>query len=233
MAESPETIRTFDNVPLELPLAGVASRGLAFAIDSLVLAVVSVIWVLVTEALAAGSGLAVGWMWGIGFFGVFLLQWGYFVFFEIKMRGATPGKAVLKLRVVSSQGGTPSPNALVVRNVLRMFPDMFVGVVLMAVDPMSRRAGDRLAGTLVIHEGGERTGLALSKIPQGWSGPEVAAVEAYLERASILEPWVSMELGERICRWIERDYPEMLDGIERSGRHPAAVLHDVFQVEWL
>jgi uncharacterized RDD family membrane protein YckC len=233
MMESPETIRTLDNVPLELPLAGVASRGLAFAIDSLLLAVVSTVWFLVIMAVTGGTGLAVGWLWGIGLVGVFLLQWGYFVFFEIKMRGGTPGKGALKLRVVSSQGGTPSPSALVVRNVLRMFPDMFVGVILMAVDPMSRRAGDRLAGTLVIHEGGERTGPALGKIPQGWGGPEVAVVEAYLERAAILEPAVSMELGQRIYHWIERDYPEMLEGIERSGRHPAAVLHDVFQVERL
>lgn len=233
MMESPETIRTLDNVPLELPLAGVASRGLAFAIDSVLLAAISAVWLIVIMAVTAGVGLAVGWIWGFGLLGVFLLQWGYFVFFEIRMRGGTPGKAALKLRVVSAQGGTPSPSALVIRNVLRMFPDMLVGVILMAVDPMSRRAGDRLAGTLVIHEGEERGGLVLGRIPQGWGGPEVAVVEAYLERAAMLDSAASMELGRRIYHWIERDHPELLEGIERSGRHPAAVLHDVFRVERL
>jgi len=211
----------------------VASRGLAFALDSLILAVVTALWFLVVMVAVGGAGLGMGWTWGLGALGGFALQWGYFVFFEIRMRGATPGKSVLGLRVITSVGGTPSAGALVVRNLLRLIPDTFIGVLLMAADSQARRAGDRLAGTLVIHEAPDRPSLALGRIPPGWGGGHVATVEAYLERAAILEPTVSVEIGDRIVRWIERDHPEMLAGIERQGRHPAAVLHEVFQVEQL
>ena len=41
--------------------------------------------------------------------------------------------------------------ALLVRNMVRLI-DSFVGVWLMLLDPRARRLGDRLAGTLVVHE---------------------------------------------------------------------------------
>ncbi|NOZ95345.1 MAG: RDD family protein [Acidobacteria bacterium] len=233
MIESAETIRTLDNVPLEFPLAGVASRGLAFAIDTLIVSFASVFWFIAVMGAGSGAGLGLGWIWGLGLLGAFLIQWGYFVFFEIRMRGSTPGKNVLKLRVITSEGGTPSPGALVIRNLLRLIPDTFVGVILMAIDPMARRAGDRLAGTLVIHEAPDRPSLALGTIPHGWGGDQVATVEAYLERAAVLQPAISVEIGERILRWLMRDHPEMLDGIDREGKHPATVLHEVFRVERL
>ena len=233
MSESPQTVRSLDNVPLEFPLAGVASRGLAFALDSLILGALTAVLFIAVMLATAGAGLGKGWIFGLGLVGAFALQWGYFVFFEIRMQGATPGKNVLKLRVITSEGGTPSPGALVVRNLLRLIPDTFIGALLMAADPQARRAGDRLAGTLVIHEAEDRPSLALGRIPPGWGGDEVATVEAYLERAAILEPEVSVEIGDRIVRWIERDHPEMLAGIERAGKHPAAVLYEVFGVEQL
>ena len=53
----------------------------------------------------------------------------------------------LRLRVVTAEGGRPGASALLMRNLVRAL-DLVFGIPLMAVDPLSRRLGDRLAGTL-------------------------------------------------------------------------------------
>ncbi len=233
MAPTGGVVRSLDNVPIQLPLAGVATRGLAFALDSLLLGLLTALVFIVGLSFAGLFKEHSGWAWALVFLAAFLVQWGYFALSEVLMQGRTPGKAALKLRVVTTEGGMPPPGALVLRNLVRLIPDLFVGVFLMAADPLARRAGDRLAGTLVIHEGEERSPIALTRIPPGWGGAEVATVEAYLERAAILEAEVSWALGERIIRWLERDHPQMLEGVERANRHPASVLMDALGVERL
>lgn len=49
----------------------------------------------------------------------FMLWNGYFIFFEMGPRGATPGKRALKMRVASRDGGQLTPEAVVARNLLR------------------------------------------------------------------------------------------------------------------
>ena len=233
MASTGEVVRSLDNVPIELPLAGVATRGLAFALDWLLLGLLTAL--VLVAALSAGHlfGAHGGWGWAVAALAAFLVQWGYFAVSEVLMQGRTPGKAALHLRVVTTEGGMPPAGALLLRNLVRLIPDLFIGVFLMAADPLARRTGDRLAGTLVIHERREQAPVTLTRIPPGWGGAEVATVEAYLERAAILEPEVSWALGERILRWLERDHPEMLEGVEREDRHPATVLHEALGVERL
>lgn len=233
MPSTGEVVRSLDNVPIELPLAGVATRGLAFALDWLLLGLLTALVFLVGLFSGGLFGKKAGWAWAVVLLAAFLVQWGYFALSEVLMQGRTPGKAALKLRVVTADGGMPPAGALVLRNLVRLIPDLFVGVFLMAADPLARRAGDRLAGTLVIHEREERSPIALTRIPPGWGGAEVATVESYLERAAILEAETSWALGERIIRWLERDHPAMLEGVERENRHPASVLMDALGVERL
>jgi len=226
-------VRTLDNVALELPLAGVASRGLAFAVDSLLLLVLQAFLLVVLLGGATLAGAAPGWALAAAVGLSFLSQWWYFALAEIALRGATPGKAVLGLRTVAADGGRPSAGALILRNLVRGIPDLFVGVFLMAADPLARRVGDRLAGTVVIREGRPRPRPTLTRVPPGWGAAEIAAVETYLERLPDLEPDVARRLGERIVRWLERDAPELLDGVEVEGREPAEVVREALGVERL
>ncbi len=50
---------------------------------------------------------------------LFVIWNGYFMFFEMGPRGATPGKRIMKIRVASRDGGRLTPEAVVARNLLR------------------------------------------------------------------------------------------------------------------
>lgn len=226
-----EEILSLDNVPLRLPIAGVASRGLAFALDSMILSLFSLVIVFAGFSFFGVFQNHGGWIAAMIFLLLFLLQWGYFALSEILMQGRTPGKAALKLRVVTTEGGLPARSALTLRNLLLFIPDLFVGIFMMAADPLARRVGDRVAGTLVIRENPDTSPLSLTRVPRGWDGDRLALVEAYLERAATLEIEPSYAIGERILRWVERDEASFLEGIERSGRHPASILYEAFGVE--
>jgi uncharacterized RDD family membrane protein YckC len=223
-----EPVLGLDNIALELPLAGLGSRLLAAMVDYSVLALVALVYAVVGGmGMAALPGMSTGLKVGLFILGFFLLHWGYFIVFEIATAGRTPGKRAVRLRVVGREGGTPSAMAFVVRNLLRAF-DILVGVLLVALDAQGRRLGDRLAGTLVVHERPQGQELSLGRIPPGWGAKEVAVVEAFLARAELgAEP--TLRLGARLIALVERDAPRFLDGIDRSA-HPRQVLTQALEV---
>ncbi len=195
-----------DNVPLELPLAGVGSRSLAAIIDYLFLAALAGLW---GTACLVTSGLldfAASWMWAIFTLGLFFLQWGYFAALEIVMQGQTPGKSFVGLRVVSYQGGRSSAGAIVMRNLIRTV-DLAFGLAAMAIDRRSRRLGDMAAGTLVVHQQAPGSGdeVELRRVPASWGAREIRVVESFLRRAARMEPQRAQALAEKILRWIRRE----------------------------
>jgi uncharacterized RDD family membrane protein YckC len=222
-----ESILGLDNIRLDLPVAGLGSRSLAAFLDYLLLAVLSVLWVFfcalvltrVTETLGIVLLLA----------GLFLLQWGYFAGQEIATQGRTFGKRAMRLRVVTAEGGTPGAGALLIRNLVRLL-DLVFGVLLMAFDPLSRRLGDRLAGTLVVHERSLEGGPVLGRVPSGWGARELAAVESFLARAETLEGGQRRQMAERILAGIRRDAPELLAGADPAA-DPVAALRQALQAE--
>jgi hypothetical protein len=132
--------------------------------------------------------------------------------------------------VVTAEGGTPSAGALLIRNLVRSI-DLLVGVLLMAFDPLSRRLGDRLAGTLVIHDRPPEVGPLLGRVPPGWGARELAAVEALLARAGTIEdPALVRRMAERVLDRIRRDAPGLLAGVD-TGADPLAAIRQALQVE--
>lgn len=205
---SRETVLGIDNIPLDLPVAGLGSRTLAGMIDYLALGV----GMLLLGSIALGVGAAAGAAdvtLVILVIGFFLLHWGYFAAFEIAMGGRTPGKAAVGLRTVHRAGGAAGKGALVVRNLLRTV-DLMVGAPLMALDPLARRLGDHVAGTLVVHVRPAPARPVLGRVPPGWTAREVALAESLLARASDLDGDRAERLARRMLSWIERDAPEML-----------------------
>ena len=210
---SPElgTVLSLDNVPVELPLARVGSRVLAGLLDYLLLFFILLLWSGGMIGLAKGLGLRPGW--GIGFWllGCFALDYGYFAVQEIAFDGRTAGKRVFGLRVVARDGAAAGNGALLVRNLVRSI-DVLFGVLLMALDPLSRRLGDRLAGTLVVHQRPAHDDLLIARLPAGWGAAETQLVESYLRRARELEPAARLALGRRLERWVDERAPGFLPG---------------------
>jgi uncharacterized RDD family membrane protein YckC len=205
------TVLSLDNVPVELPVARVGSRVLAGVVDYLLLTLLMLGWLFGGIALSAALELRPGWGIAAIVVGLFLLDYGYFALQEVLGQGRTLGKRLFGLRVVARDGSAASAGALLVRNLVRVL-DLAVGVVVMAIDPLARRLGDRLAGTLVVHQrrsGGE---VVLARLPQGWGAEEARLVESLLRRAPELEPGARAQLAGRMERWVDQRAPGFLPG---------------------
>ena len=165
-------IVTPEGVPLTVELAEFSERAIALIIDLLIC-----LGVAIAIALAF-LFLAVKGVGGIVFVAilnlmVFFLRVLYFIHFELSGRGATPGKRVAGIRVIDRRGGPLRASAVIARNLTREL-EVFLPIgilfsagsggwgnllalgwlicflVLMLVNRDRMRAGDLIAGTLVI-----------------------------------------------------------------------------------
>lgn len=209
---SEEAILGLDNVRLELPIAGAGSRVLAAFLDYLVVGILSAALVIGAIVLGTNSEWR-WWVFALLLAGLFVIDYGYFAGMEIATGGQTLGKRALDLVVLNRQGGRAGPAAFLIRNCVRL-PDLLIGVPMMAADPLARRLGDRLAGTIVVHgHPAESVHVVLRRMPRGWSGENIALLEDFLRRSADLEPYRADRIARRLLAAIQRDDPEMLAGI--------------------
>lgn len=210
-------IDTPEQVALEFPVAGIGSRFLAIAVDTLLQAGLYVVLAIVffggfnIARVLPRVGAAV--LPAIIVIAIFVLQWGYFVLFEILWRGQTPGKRVAHIRVIQDSGRPVSAMAVVVRNLLRAIDSLpvgyVVGVVTMMVTSHSRRLGDLAAGTLVVHEQPATAPISHwrnTSATVAASGPaprltpdDVVLIETYLARRFELDPLVQDRVAKQIA----------------------------------
>ncbi len=158
-------ISTPENVDLHLELAGLGNRIMAALIDRSVQAAVSLVVIAACVGGAIGvdnSGMPTDsktliyyYLVGIGLFILFVVNAGYFIFFEGTWQGQTPGKRVAQIRVIEANGQPVGWSSVFIRNLLRIvdeFPGIYLGIIPMMIDKDERRFGDLAAGTLVIRE---------------------------------------------------------------------------------
>lgn len=168
-------VATAEGVELEVEVAGVAARGLAAMVDLFLQAAVVVPLVLLLPPPLLSGRPAGEVQTGPTLARVAVLALVVVVVTslvaELALRGATPGKRLVGIRVVDAAGETPDTAALLVRNVLRLvdvLPGPYgVGLLTMGLSSRWRRLGDLAAGTLVVVEPAD--GATAS--PAVWSGP--------------------------------------------------------------
>src|ERR1700734_1629399 len=86
-------IETPEHVRFRHHVAGPASRAVAYLVDLLVRGAIVVVFVLVAAVAGATSSDAVSHASsGVLLLVAFVVEWGYYVFFETVMHGRTPGK---------------------------------------------------------------------------------------------------------------------------------------------
>ncbi|OGF45743.1 MAG: hypothetical protein A2452_01605 [Candidatus Firestonebacteria bacterium RIFOXYC2_FULL_39_67] len=160
-------VLTPENVEYSYELAGIGSRLLAavydFCVQVLVLTGIMLLLVLASVVSGLGTGIGNYGEWtgyiliGLAIIVVFMIFWGYFIFFEIIWDGQSPGKRHARIRVVKDGGYPVSFYASLVRNLFRIIdfmPFMYgIGVVSMSVNKHCKRLGDLTAGTIVVKEG--------------------------------------------------------------------------------
>lgn len=166
LVETPEGVR------IAVELADLGSRAVALLVDLIVIfcsAAATVLFATWVFAVAFGSELATA----LGMLAFFFFRGPYFLFFELRWRGQTPGKRLLGLRVVDRHGGALSASGLAARNLMRevevflplsllanvgsgdpMFLAALVWAGVFALLPMFNRdrlrLGDMIGGTWVI-----------------------------------------------------------------------------------
>ncbi len=156
-------IETPEHVLLERRLAGIGSRFLAGLLDSLIIAGIYVLLIIiaVVSGLVAFFGTdswaedMATWSFALLVVVFFLVYWGYFVFFEMGTNGQSPGKKWQNIRVVKDGGGAITFTDVAVRNLLRAVDGIaFYGVagVCMFVSRKAQRLGDLAAGTVLVSE---------------------------------------------------------------------------------
>ena len=157
--ESPEKIRFYYKI------AQTGTRIGAYIVDMVIQGGIIILIVLLffsTGSLRGGSfpiGHGGGFqILALAFFYLiyFFFQWGYFTFFELFKNGQSPGKRALRISVIKADGDPLDASTIVLRNLLRAvdgFPVFNVlGGFVSILDKKSRRLGDIVADTLVVHE---------------------------------------------------------------------------------
>jgi uncharacterized RDD family membrane protein YckC len=223
------TVETPEQVPLQFALAGIGSRFLALALDMLIQFGAGIALLIVLAVLSVWKAGA-QWFIAILLAGFFVLQFGYFIFFEILWNGQTPGKRQAGLRVIKDSGRPLTPFETVGRNLLRIvdqLPGLYaVGLISIAFSKRNQRLGDLLAGAIVVREGkaGELPtvfGPAAVTATAAIGGKllpaeELALVESFLARREQLDPGTRQRVADQI---IARIAPKL--GLDEQQRFMA------------
>ncbi|MET0727031.1 MAG: RDD family protein [Acidimicrobiales bacterium] len=175
MTTTPRGIVTPEAVVLEFDTAGIASRSLARAIDAGIQGLILLVVILLAVVGFGGEGFLA---YAVAITGTAFVVLGYPMLAEVLMRGRSPGKATLGLRVVTTEGAPIAPRHAFIRSALGLVdfllvPGGLIAVVCALFSPRSQRLGDVFAGTIVLRE---RTATAP---PQAiWFNPPVG-LEGY------------------------------------------------------
>jgi uncharacterized RDD family membrane protein YckC len=251
MLDDELVIETPERVELHYVLASVGNRFLAAAIDHLIQISAIVIIVVAAGALSDWvlfSSMGV-WSAALTVLAVFAVYWGYFVVFETLWSGQTPGKRMMRLRVVREDGRPVRFFEVFVRNLLRVaidiqpLPSYAIGVVSIIFSPRSKRVGDFVAGTVVVKERSTEAPsldeiIKVSEIEQQrlerampapfaadtrrLSEQELRAVKTFLKRRFELQEPNRSVLAARIAQPISAKL-----GIPADGLSPEALLEEV------
>ncbi len=238
-------IETPEHIVFRHRIAGPARRMVAYLLDLMLCygAVGALVAMLVGLVLgAAGSSdaleatLKVGA--GVILLVMFAVQWVYFVVLEA-LRGTTPGKMAMGLRVVTTSGRPIGFTAAALRNVLRAadaLPAFYaVGVASMILSPRFQRLGDLVAGTIVIIPDHARVAAPLLLWPPArpdeldrlparvtLDAEERTAIELFLRRSKALGPAREQELARMVVYQLEERFGFRVDDPART----LALLYD-------
>ena len=174
--EADMLMRAPENVEFEFDLAGLGTRFMAVGIDLALQAVVmlaAVFALIIIGPNLEDMSTPVLIVMGVA---AFLLKWGYFALFEGLTDGRTPGKRVMKIRVVADTGGRIGFLEAMIRNLIRFVDMAGPGPVCMFISRRWKRLGDFAAGTVVIREGAAHADLLslpeIGEADRGASGAE-------------------------------------------------------------
>lgn len=189
-------------VDVSMAVAGTGARALAFLIDLAIRAVLVTAWYVIATLVYNGrwsleAPIDPEGTWylyvALPATGIYTL---YHLVLEIAMRGRTPGKRMIGVRLVTRDGAVPSAAAFIVRNVFRLvdsFPVGYgVGLITSFITRDHVRVGDLAAGTLLVYE--NRHELDAVQITGKGTPLDLATLEVASE---LLSRWGTLDIHVR------------------------------------
>ena len=222
------SVTTPERVVVEHDVAGVGSRALAQLVDGVILLVGYVLLFLLVYGLQS-------WLpqWLLVAVAIVLfasLPLAYYILFEWR-RGTTPGKQVLRIRVVTEYGAPIGLRESATRNIMRVvdfLPLLYVvGGVVAACSSRSQRLGDMAAGTVAVRvpkplpgraQAARTRGSFVDMVAHQPSAADVAPAEItsvtaeYLRRRAKLGSQARADLAKRLAVRLEA-YVSRPDGL--------------------
>jgi len=161
-----------------------------------------------------------------------VVVYGYFFIFELMLKGRTPGKALLKIRVVRMDGRAADVSCILLRNLLRIIdflPAFYpVGAITMFMHKDSRRLGDLVAGTIVIVERKKDSLNSIlaekdAVVNTALSNQEYAVIRDFFARRNKLDKEARKRLAAAIAAPLYANW----DATEAERQDPERFLHRV------
>ena len=229
-------ISTPEQVNLRLEFAGLGSRSMAFMIDLLILYGVQM-FLLVLAGLIL-RGVFFEWLasvenllFALLIFAMFVVQWGYFVYFEWRWNGQTPGKKMLGIRVLSDMAEPLNSIQAVTRNLVRQIECVLlppIGLLAIFFNHRSQRLGDLLAQTIVVRE--EKIDWSLFDLPDPsedaeppriapvmpMSPTEIELLQSYIRRRDELDPEKRDAIRAQVVLALARHLPRSYDNADAA-----------------
>jgi uncharacterized RDD family membrane protein YckC len=235
-------IVTPEGVPLAFRLASGGDRAGAFVLDALFLILGLVVLGLLLDLAGGGEHLT-----AVAIVVAFVIRNFYFVIFETRWQGATPGKRIVGIRVIDAHGGQLEAGAILARNLVReievwqplalifasdqLWPTapgwarllaclwVFVFAFMPLFNKDRVRIGDLLAGTRVVVAPKPvlLPDLAEKEVTQMWGAPAKVIQPTFAFTAEQLGIYGIYEL-------------QVLEGVLRADDNPAAHMEAVATV---
>lgn len=162
MQSNEVSIKTPEYVNLRFQSANLGSRALAFIIDNIIIFFAQLLIILLGIFAIGGfesflnmveSSLFVV---ALVLLLLFVLNYGYYIFFEYFLTGQTPGKKITGIRVIQDNGHNITLLSSITRNLMRLIDTLptgyFLGILMVFFHSENKRIGDLVAGTIVVHE---------------------------------------------------------------------------------
>ncbi|MGH8835978.1 MAG: RDD family protein [Actinomycetes bacterium] len=212
---------TGEAVPLELRLARLPSRMLAFLVDGSIQVTLFIIAVALGASVGAIGDSSLTSAYAI--LAIVMIFVGLPAGVETISHGRSLGKLMMGLRVVRDDGGPIRFRHALARALAAFFIDIWIlgwlgiGIFTSILSERGKRVGDYMAGTVVLRErvprqeyspapempqrlAGWAAGLELSSLP----GDLALAARQYLARYPSLEPRVAAAIGQRLATEVAR-----------------------------
>jgi uncharacterized RDD family membrane protein YckC len=191
LLDTRHAVATPEGVELDLRLAGLPVRGLAWLCDvGLRTALYTMIGILAAFLGEIGAGLML--------ISVFFIEWFYPVFFELRFDGATPGKMLLGIHVLHDDGTPVAFSSSVLRNLVRfadLLPGLYgCGIASMMLNRKFKRLGDLAAGTVVAYRHKQQDE---AEVPQ--QEPSTPPVPLTVDEQRVI-----IEYAERLPSWTQQ-----------------------------